>query len=89
VAIARDGSFPVYVSLCHQADLSLCQQAGLLAGWLNLAGGVPSGSLTWLRPVWISPAGQSETPPDQQWLSHVLRLVMAPDLSSTSLRLSQ
>jgi len=76
VAIAGDGNFPIYVCLYHQA--------GLLAGWVNLAGGAPTGSLTWIRP-----ALPSQGQPDLEAFTHVLRFATAPDSSSTSLRLSQ
>ena len=80
VPIAGDGSFPVYISLYHEA--------GLLAGWINLAGGVPDGSLTWVRPVWISAIGEWESR-SQIWLSYSLRFITQPDLPSASLPLRQ
>ncbi len=42
VPISKDGNVPVYVNLYNNS--------GLLEGWLNLAGGVGSGNLTWIRP---------------------------------------
>ncbi len=76
VALAGDGTFPIYVNLYHKT--------GLLAGWVNLAGGAPNGSLTWIRPDAPSPAQ-----PDQKGFTHVLQLATTPDLSSTTLRLSR
>ncbi len=65
VAIAGDGSFPVYVSLRPQA--------GLLTGWMNLTEGVASGSLTWIRESEPSPA-----PTEKRWLIDVFRFVADP-----------
>ncbi|HEV7925442.1 MAG TPA: fibronectin type III domain-containing protein [Verrucomicrobiae bacterium] len=76
VPIAGDGSFPIYVSLYHQT--------GLLSGWVNLAGGAPSGSLTWIRP-----ASPSRSRSDPKAFTHVLSFATTPDLSSTTLRLSR
>ena len=42
VPISKDGNVPIYVSLYNNS--------GLLEGWINLAGGAPSGSLAWIRP---------------------------------------
>jgi hypothetical protein len=76
VAIAADGSFPIYVNLYHQT--------GLLAGWVNLAKGAPTGSLTWIRPD-----SSSREQPDQKGFTHVLRFAAKPGSSSTSLQLSR
>ena len=76
VAIADDGTFPVYVSLYHRM--------GLLAGWMNLDGGAPNGSLTWIRPAF-----PSQAPPDQHSSSYVLQFFRAPGSTATSLQLSQ
>jgi hypothetical protein len=53
VPIAMDGYVPVYVSLYNNS--------GLLEGWINLAGGVVTGNLTWIRPSGVlTPAGFPE-----------------------------
>ena len=48
--ISKDGNVPLY--------LNLYNNSGLIEGWVNLAGGVVSGSLTWIRPGGVfQPAG--------------------------------
>jgi hypothetical protein len=42
VPISKDGNVPLYVSLYNNS--------GLLEGWINLAGGVGTGNLAWVRP---------------------------------------
>jgi len=44
--MSQNGSFPLYASLYGGS--------GLLEGWVNLAGGVPSGTITWVCPTGIS-----------------------------------
>jgi hypothetical protein len=45
VPISKDGAVPFYVSLYNGT--------GLVEGWLNLAGGVVTGNLAWIRPLGI------------------------------------
>jgi hypothetical protein len=55
VPISKDGNVPLFVSLYNGG---LFNNNGLLEGWLNLAGGVVTGNLTWIRPAGvILPAG--------------------------------
>lgn len=42
VPVAKDGTIPLYASLYGGL--------GLAEGWINLSNGVPSGSITWVRP---------------------------------------
>jgi hypothetical protein len=50
VPISKDGNVPLFVSLYNNG--------GLLEGWINLAGGVVTGNLTWIRPSGVlAPAG--------------------------------
>ena len=74
VALAGDGSFPIYVHLYHQT--------GLLAGWVNLVEGIPNGSLTWIRP---DSASQAE--PEVKGFTHVLRFASTTGAASTILQL--
>jgi hypothetical protein len=43
VPISKDGNVPLYVNLYNNS--------GLLEGWINLAGGVVTGNLTWICPA--------------------------------------
>jgi len=50
VPISKDGNVPLYGNLYNNS--------GLVEGWINLTGGVASGSLTWIRPSGVLvPAG--------------------------------
>ena len=50
VPISKNGNIPLYISLYNNT--------GLLEGWVNVAGGVVTGNLTWIRPSGITaPAG--------------------------------
>jgi len=50
VPISKDGNVPLCVNLYNNS--------GLLEGWINLAGGVGTGNLTWIRPGGVLlPAG--------------------------------
>jgi hypothetical protein len=42
VPLAKDGTIPFYASLYSGQ--------GIAEGWINLANGVASGSITWIRP---------------------------------------
>jgi hypothetical protein len=50
VPISKDGNVPLYFSLYNNS--------GLVEGWINLAGGVVTGNLTWIRPSGVvTPSG--------------------------------
>jgi hypothetical protein len=62
--IGVNGSFPVFQSLYNNA--------GLLAGWITLAGGAPVGNLTWFKPG-VSPV---------QGFNDVISFGVGPGLSA-------
>ena len=43
VPVAGNGSLPLY--------FSLYRGQGLIAGWISLTGGLPTGTVTWIRPT--------------------------------------
>jgi hypothetical protein len=45
VQVASDGNWPLYCDLYNHT--------GLIAGWISLSGGAPSGQLTWIKPPGI------------------------------------
>ncbi|MGD0813390.1 MAG: fibronectin type III domain-containing protein [Verrucomicrobiota bacterium] len=46
VPVSQVGSIPFYCSLYGGS--------GLIEGWINLAGGVPTGAVTWIRPAGVT-----------------------------------
>jgi hypothetical protein len=46
VPVSRAGTIPFYCSLYGGS--------GLVEGWINLAGGAPNGSVTWIRPAGVT-----------------------------------
>jgi hypothetical protein len=48
VPVSQNGTIPFYISLYGGL--------GLIEGWINLAGGVPNGTMEWIRPAGITTA---------------------------------
>ena len=76
VPISSDGSFPIYISLYHQA--------GLLAGMAHFAEGSLSGDL-----VWIGVFDPASGPANSRRFTRYLSFVRSEGLSSTILRLNR